>query len=82
MSRRDKLLEKIRNNPKGVRFEELDKLLGWYGFERRQRRRGSSHYVYFRRTCPPLTVARHKPHIHSKTVKEALAILDEILEKE
>jgi len=35
MAKRDKRLEKIRNNPKDVRFEELDQLLRDYGFERR-----------------------------------------------
>jgi hypothetical protein len=82
MSRQDKLLEKVRNSPKAVRFEDLDRLLTFFGFERRQPGGGSSHYVYFRRPYPPFTVARHKPHIHCKTVKEALAILDEILEQE
>lgn len=81
MSRRDKLLEKIRNNPKAVRFEDLDRLLTFFGFERRQRRGGSSHYVYFRRPYV-FPVARHKPHIHFKTVKDALSIIDEILEDE
>ena len=33
MSTRDKLLAKIRNNPRAVRFEDLTKVLEWYGFE-------------------------------------------------
>ena len=81
MSRREKLLAKIRNNPRGVRFEELDLLLTWHGFERRQSRRGTSHYVY-RREHHVITVARRKPHVHSKAVKDVLNALDELLENE
>ena len=77
MSRQEKLLAKIRNNPKGVRFEELDLLLTWHGFERRQSKRGTSHYVY-RRGHYVITIARHKPHVHSKAVKDVLNILDEL----
>ena len=36
MSKRKKRLAKIRQNPKNVRFEELDRVLRDYGFERRQ----------------------------------------------
>ena len=33
MDRRKKLLDEIRQSPKDVRFEDLTKLLEWYGFE-------------------------------------------------
>lgn len=35
MSKLKKLFEKIKNNPKQVRFEELDKILMHYGFTKR-----------------------------------------------
>ncbi|PKO22965.1 MAG: toxin HicA [Chloroflexi bacterium HGW-Chloroflexi-1] len=81
MSKQEKLLEKIRNNPKGVRFEELDLLLTWHGFERRQPRRGSSHYVYTRDGYL-ITVVKHEAHVHSEAVKETLEILDELSKNE
>ena len=46
MSRLEKLLQRIVNNPKPVRFEELDKLLKNEGFACRQSRKESSHFVY------------------------------------
>ncbi|WP_206811107.1 type II toxin-antitoxin system HicA family toxin [Paradesulfitobacterium ferrireducens] len=46
MTKFDKLYAQIVNNPRDVKFEDLDKLLMRYGFERRQPRRGSSHYNY------------------------------------
>lgn len=33
MSQKDKLLKKIKNNPKDVSFDEACKLLEWFGFE-------------------------------------------------
>ena len=41
-----KLLKDILQNPKNVRFEDLDNLLKEMGYEVKQRRRGSSHYNY------------------------------------
>jgi hypothetical protein len=81
MSKLEKLLDRIRNNPKSVRFEELDSLLTQCEFERRQPRRGSSHYVY-RRGSHVIVVAKSKPYVHSKAVKQVLDILDELLEDE
>lgn len=47
MSRREKLYQKIKNNPKNVRFEEIEQLLLNIGFEERQARKGSSHYIFY-----------------------------------
>jgi len=79
MSRREKLLAKIRNNPKGVRFGELTKLLEWYGFELKRVR--GSHHAYTRGHYN-LIVPKRKPHLHSYAVKDALKTLDELLEDE
>ena len=77
MSKREKLFEKIRNNPRAVRFEEIDLLLTQCGFSKRQPRGGSSHYFYAYGVYN-ITIARHKPYVHFKGVKEILSILDEI----
>lgn len=75
MSRREKLLAKIRNNPRGVSFDELAKLLEWHGFELK-RVKGSHHA--FRRGPYVIIVARHKPHVHVKAVRQALSVIDEL----
>ncbi len=77
MSKREKLLEKIRNNPRAVRFEDIDLLLTQYNFIRRQPRSGSSHYFYSFGFYH-IAVACHKPYVHFKGVKEVLSVLDEI----
>ncbi|WP_366924314.1 hypothetical protein MFMK1_001300 [Metallumcola ferriviriculae] len=45
MTKLEKLLQKVKNNPKQVRFQELDKILIRSGFTRRQPGIGSSHYI-------------------------------------
>jgi predicted RNA binding protein YcfA (HicA-like mRNA interferase family) len=77
MSQRDKLLEKVRRRPKSVTFEELDRLLRAYGYE--LVRVKGSHCAYRRPGAPPITVARHKPHVHSHAVKDVLRAIDELL---
>jgi poly-D-alanine transfer protein DltD len=48
MSHYKKLYDKIKNNPKDVSFEELDKLLTKVGgFSRRNPNGGSSHYIFY-----------------------------------
>lgn len=78
MSKLKKLLEKINNNPRQVRFEELDKILLHYGFSKRQPRSGSSHYTYklgkFR-----LTVPFKQPHIGAAYVELALEALKGVI---
>ena len=72
-----KLRARIEQNPKHVRFEDLDKLLRGYGFAVRQPKKGSSHYVY-KRGQWLLTVPYRRPHIGKHYVKEALAYIEEI----
>jgi predicted RNA binding protein YcfA (HicA-like mRNA interferase family) len=77
MSQRAKLLQKIRNNPKGVSFDELDSLLQWYGFELNRVR--GSHHIYRHRTSErTFTIARHGAAVHSRAIREILSAIDEL----
>ena len=76
MSKREKRLEKIRQNPKNVRFDDLDRVLQDQGFERTQPRGGSSHYVYVHGE-QVITVPYKRPFVKTVYVKEALKLLDE-----
>lgn len=71
----EKLFLKIKNNPRQVRFEELDKILTRSGFTRRQAGGGSSHYVYIKGTTR-ITVPYHQPHIKAVYVERAIKILE------
>jgi hypothetical protein len=77
MRRRDKRRETIQRNPRRVRFQELDALLRSYGFDRRQRRRGSSHYTYWRGPWR-LIVPAHRPHLRLYVVQRGLSVLEQI----
>lgn len=76
MSQRDKLLEKIRQRPRSVTFEELDRLLRSYSFE--LVRAKGSHCACRRPGAPPINAARHKPHVHSEAVRDVLRAIDEL----
>ena len=45
VTKKEKLLKKLKNNPRTVKFKEIDKILKDIGFERRQPAKGSSHYT-------------------------------------
>ncbi|MBP8950465.1 MAG: hypothetical protein KBG73_16595 [Candidatus Promineofilum sp.] len=77
MSKRQKRLEKIRSNPLNVRFEELDRLLVDYGFQRRQPGGGSSHYIYVRGGTR-ITIPMNRPHLKAIYVKQVVKLLEEI----
>ena len=71
-----RLLEKILQNPKHVRFEDLDKLLKEMGYEVKQRRRGSSHYNYRKKGEPlVITIPKDQP-IKETYVKRVIKLLN------
>ncbi len=77
MTKKEKLLNKVRNNPKAVRFEEIDKILLDVGFERTQPSKGSSHYTYIF-GINRLTIPCKKPFIKVVYIKKALDILEQL----
>jgi hypothetical protein len=77
LSKKQKLLEKIKNNPQKIRFEELDKLFLTVGFNKRQPRSGSSHCTYtFEEMI--ITIPYNKPYVKIKYVKDAIELLDKL----
>lgn len=81
MSQLQKLYERIKNNPKTVRFEELDKILIKAGFEKRQPRGGSSHYTYSIAGKMPLTVPFNQPYIKRIYVEKAIEAIGDYFVK-
>ena len=76
MSKLEKLLQRIKNNPKTVRFDELDKILVNTGYERFQPRGGSSHYTYRKHGRNPLTIPFRKPFVHEVYVHKVISELN------
>lgn len=75
MSKLEKLLQRIKNNPKTVRFEELDKILTNAGYERNQPRSGSSHYTYRKAYRDAITIPYHRPYVAEVYVSKVLRAL-------
>lgn len=82
MSKKEKLLQKIKNNPTNVKFDTIQSLLLYLGFDERTPRRGSSHHTFTYRNHI-LTVPKHKP-VKTIYIKKVLSILEELnlIEKE
>ena len=77
MSVYNKLYQKIKNNPKNVSFNELDKLLTRFGgFKRRNPRGGSSHYTYSHSDLSEIiTIPKSRP-VKPIYIKKALRAID------
>ena len=77
MSKYEKDIAKLKQNPKNVHFEELEKILLRFGFTKRQS--GSSHVV-FTKGKNVLTVPIKRPFLKSVYIKQALAVIEEIID--
>jgi predicted RNA binding protein YcfA (HicA-like mRNA interferase family) len=71
-----KLLESLLNNPKDVRFEDLDKLLKAFGYEVRQPGGGSSHYVYSKKGKRMLITIPYRKPVKQCYVKQVIKLLE------
>lgn len=77
MTTREKRELAIRNNPKNVRFDDLDALLKDNGFLCKQPGGGSSHYTYVHPLLANvLTIPFHKPHLKPAFVVKAVKAVD------
>ena len=56
-----KLIKRFLENPKGITFEDVDTLLKEFGYEVKQRSRGSSHYNYRKIGKDRITIPKQKP---------------------
>ncbi|MDY4902639.1 MAG: type II toxin-antitoxin system HicA family toxin [Treponema sp.] len=72
MAKWEKLLEKIKSLDKNMRFSELEKVLKSYGYTVSQPKSGSSHYIFRKAGCNPITVPKHEPikTVYVRMVKE------------
>ncbi|MCI6652614.1 MAG: type II toxin-antitoxin system HicA family toxin [Ruminococcus sp.] len=61
MSKWDKLLMRICNLSKDLRFDELRKVLESYGYVISAPRSGSSHYTFRKKGHNPITIPKHEP---------------------
>ena len=74
MSKREKRLRKIFQNPKTVLFKELDSILKGFKFEVRQPKSGSSHYIYTKGGIQ-ISVPFKRPYVKEVYVKRVLELI-------
>lgn len=74
MSKWDKLLAKILSLSNDVRFRELKAILEEYGYTMTAPSGGSSHYIFRKQGCNPITIPKHEPIkiIYVKRVKQVV----------
>jgi len=70
-----KLAEKVLANRKNVEFNDLKRLLEGFGFECRQPRGGSSHYVFRRPQTYPISVPQNRP-VNKTYVDQVIDLLN------
>ncbi len=80
MSRRDKLVSRLRGKPKDFTWDELVRLLKWVGYnETVAGKTGGSRRRFLHATAP--TIALHKPHpgniVKMYVIKDVLRVLTE-----
>ena len=61
MSKWDKLLSKILSLSKDMRFQELKRVLEYYGYRMTAPSSGSSHYTFRKPGKNPITIPKHEP---------------------
>ena len=76
MSKWDKLIMRICNLSKDLRFDELRKVLESCGYEMNAPRSGSSQYTFRKQGCMPITIPKHEP------VKVYVEMVRQIVESE
>lgn len=60
MSKWDKLIQRIKSLDKNIRFEEIQKVLEYYGYEAKAPGGGSSHFTFRKAGRAPITIPKHK----------------------
>jgi len=73
LSKKEKLLNTIKNNPKNVRFKDLKKILEDIGYKAINR--GGSHYVFTKENSESLTIPYKKP-VKIIYVKQVIKIIE------
>lgn len=82
MTKKAKLFERIRNNPKDAKFSEVQQLLKDAGFSERHPKGGSSHYIYYHELLDRIvTLTKGTKRFPEYQVKDALRAMQRLEDK-
>ena len=73
--KRERAIDKLRKNPRNVRFEEIDAILIHLGFNKRMK---GSHATYTYPGLRPITIPFRKPFILPVYVEQVVQLIEQI----
>ena len=82
MGQKEKLIERLKSNPRDFTFEEGEKLLGYLNYRRSNKGRTSGSRVMFVSDAHKSKILLHKPHPRKELLEYQVKQLVEILEQE
>ena len=82
MGQKDKLIEKLKSNPKDFTFEEAESLLGYFSYYRNNKGRTSGSRVMFESDEHKSKIILHKPHPRKELLSYQIKQLIEYLKQE
>ena len=82
MGQKEKLIKKLKSNPKDFTFEEAEKLLGHFSYFKDNKGRTSGSRVMFTSKEHASKILLHKPHPRKELLEYQIKQLIEVLEQE
>ena len=79
---KDKLIAKLKSQPRNLTFDDAETLLGLLGFHRSNKGRTSGSRVMFVSTAYTTKILLHKPHPRKELLEYQVKQLIEVLEQE
>ena len=82
MSQKDKLIKKLKSNPKDFTFDEAESLLGFLSYRRNNKGKTSGSRIIFISDKYATKILLHKPHPRKELLEYQIKQLIEQLEQE
>ena len=82
MGKKEKLIAKLKSNPKDFTFEEAESLLGYLSYTRSNKGKTSGSRVMFTSDEHEAKILLHKPHPRKELLSYQIRQLIDILEQE
>ena len=82
MGQKEKLISKLKSNPKDLTFDEVESLLGYLTYHRSNKGKTSGSRVMFKSDKYKTKILLHKPHNRKELLEYQVKQLIEQLEQE
>lgn len=82
MGQKDKLIAKLKSNPKNFTFDEAESLLGYLDYRKSNKGKTSGSRVMFTSDKHKSKILLHKPHPRKELLEYQIKQLVELLEQE